>query len=383
MEIRRLRQVNLLLVNYEYPPVGGGAANASRYLAKGFLELGHGATVLTSSFRGLAGLRNEEGVRVCRVPSIRRKACQSNMAEMAAFLLSAFLHARGIAREGKIDGSIAFFTLPSGLVGWELKKALGIPYVISLRGGDVPGHVPGMALAHCVTAPARRMVLSEARAIAANSSSLAELSRKSDPYDVTVIPNGVDTDYFRPGPGKNGVFRILFVGRLHAEKNLPFIIGQLDRLSREIPLPFELHLAGDGPDRENVLSSMNGTAIRHRIFLHGWCDQETVRSLYGQADCVVNPSLYEGLSNSCLEAMACGLPVVASRVSGNSDLITHDDTGFLFDLHDPEQFRDAVRRLMESRETGRATGLRARSFVERNYSWKAAARRYIETFTGS
>jgi glycosyltransferase involved in cell wall biosynthesis len=305
------------------------------------------------------------------------------MAEMAVFLLSALVHAQGIARERKIDGTIAFFTLPSGIVGLRLKKALGIPYVISLRGGDVPGHVPQMGLAHRVTAPVRRMVLSEAQAIAANSSSLAGLSRKSDPFAVAVIPNGVDTGYFRPEFRKNNAFTILFVGRLHAEKNLPFLITQLDRLSRETALPFELHLAGDGPDRDNILAAMKASGIRDRIFLHGWCDQETVRRLYGQTDCVVNPSLYEGLSNSCLEAMSCGLPVVASRVPGNNDLIAHGDTGFLFDLDNPDQFRDTVRRLMESPDMCSTTGQNARSFVEKSYSWKAAALRYIESFPES
>ena len=94
----------------------------------------------------------------------------------------------------------------------------GIPYVVSIRGGDVPGCEKKLKILHATLQPIRRMVLSSSKAIVANSKDLADKSEEADPYRVKIIPNGIDIEYFRPGSrlvsaNNNQPLGLLFVGR--------------------------------------------------------------------------------------------------------------------------------------------------------------------------
>jgi glycosyltransferase involved in cell wall biosynthesis len=153
--------VRILLVNYELTPLGGGAANATMFIARALTHLGHQVSVLTTAFGDLAGPRVEDGVRVHRVRARRAAADRSNPREMASFVRASLRPARHIARECAIEAVIVFFSIPSGPVGWFLDWALGLPYVVSLRGGDVLGLVP--ELGRVCSLPARTLREGRAR----------------------------------------------------------------------------------------------------------------------------------------------------------------------------------------------------------------------------
>ena len=318
--------MKILLVNYELTPLGGSAANATMFIARALTHLGHKANVLTTAFGDLAGPRVEDGIRVCRVRARRAVADRSNPREMASFVRASLRPARHIARERGIEGVIVFFSIPCGPVAWFLDWSHGLPYVVSLRGGDVPGLVPELDRVHRLIKPIWRAVLRRARAIIANSDSLARLSEKTDPFPVGVIPNGVDTDYFHArGPGERAdgdVLRILFVG-LTAQKNLPPVLEALARLRRGLVREVVLYIVGDGPLRREGDEMSRGLGLARAISWHGWLPKEQVATLYRRASCFVNPSLYEGMPNTVLEAMASGLPVIASNVGGNDALVRH------------------------------------------------------------
>ncbi|MCI0654906.1 MAG: glycosyltransferase, partial [Methylococcaceae bacterium] len=164
--------MNLLLINYEYPPVGAGAANATWYMARELAALGHTPTVLTARFHELNGWSEEDGVRVYRCAALRGRRDRSSLIEMASFLLSAFLVLPRIARRSQAQGVIVFFSFPSGPLAWWAHRRWKIPYVVSLRGGDVPGAEPGLARMHRLRAPLRRRLLREARRVVATSEGL-------------------------------------------------------------------------------------------------------------------------------------------------------------------------------------------------------------------
>jgi glycosyltransferase involved in cell wall biosynthesis len=370
--------MNILFINYEYPPIGGGAAQASKYLGEALVGMGHHVAVLTSSHKDLQGLAVENGVWVYRIRSHRPYAYRAGMPEMISFMLAGTLAAGNIARRTKAEGAIAFFTIPGGPIACMLKIMMSLPYVISLRGGDVPGHVPGISGMHTMTAPLRRAILNASHGIVANSLSLAQKSFEADPYPVSVIPNGVDTEFFRPRPRQDTPFRILYAGRLHPEKNLSFLLDQLELFSRDERIPFELHIAGEGPGEADLRAHADSLSIRHRVVWHGWCGRDDLRTLYQEAACLVNSSFYEGMSNVILEAMASGIPVVASSVPGNTDLIDHGKTGILFALDDPSSLRSSLKALAENHAYAEALGRNARAFVEREHTWGEAARRYLE-----
>ena len=374
--------MKVLLVNYEYPPLGGGAANATWFMARALVGLGHQPTVLTSAFQNLPCYCIDEGVRVYRTKTLRRARDRSNPPEMASFLATALLSVLRIANAQGIEGVITFFTIPSGPVGLYLNRRLALPYIVSLRGGDVPGLVPGLNRIHSLLKPLRRLVLRRAGAVVANSASLAGLSQNADPVPVRVIPNGVDTIFFRPAsnddePANADVFRILFVGRLPPDKNVGLLLEAVADLRGIGRKGFSLDIVGDGPARKELERVASGLGLSDCVRWHGWRCKEEVAALYRRADCFVNPSLYEGMPNTILEAMASGLPVIASSVGGNDDLVTSGETGFLFDLSRPSVFREQLAALMDDHALRKAMGVRGREIVLSEYSWRSVAERYV------
>lgn len=372
--------MKFLLVNHEYPPVGAGAATATHALGRHLSALGHAVAVLTSGYDNLPRLTTEENVIVYRIRCIRKRIDRSSIMEMLSFLVAALCSLPRILREERPNALIIFFSLPSGPIGLAGRIFAGLPYVVSLRGGDVPGLVPELKSIHRILIPIRRFVLKRASAIVANSKGLQKLAEAADPFPVRVIPNGVDTDFFRPAikgelPQR---LRILFVGRFQNQKNLSFLLQETARLAKNT---VELHLAGDGPEREQLERLAAKLRIADAITWHGWLSHSNLLRVYQSADCLVNPSLYEGMPNVVLEAMACGLPAIASNVPGNNELILNGETGFLFDLHnDYVGFTTLLNRLRDV-DLRRGMGESARARAVELFSWRTVATRYVDLFS--
>jgi len=375
--------VNILLVNYEYPPVGGGAANATQCLGREFHKLGHSVDVLTSGLCGMAGVSVDEGLRVHRLPIDRAHADRATQWEMVSFLWRSRQAITRLQREHHFEAAIAFFTIPSGPAVLRLNRADRVPYVISLRGGDVPGHVPGLGGMHRLTRSLRRAVLHEAAAIVANSDGLAATSRAADPFPVRVIPNGVDSVLFHPAadaehPRAGRRLRLLFVGRVHKEKNLGTVLRQLAALPPEARECFELLVAGDGAQQPELKMLAVRTGLSDQVRWLGWQPKDAVPALYRSADALVNPSQYEGMPNAVLEAMASGLPILASDVPGNRSAVRSGENGILFPLDSPDQLGAALARFATDPSWGRAMGQAGRRRVEAEFSWLRTAQSYLE-----
>ena len=372
--------MKLLLINYEFPPVGGGAANATSFLARELAASGHAVTVLTTAFGSLHGTSTESGFQVVRVRTGRRRAGSSNPFEMFSFLVAALIPALRLARRQRFDASIAFFAIPSGPVAALLRLVFGIPYIVSQRGGDVPGGFPEIDAVHRLIAPLRRAVLRRATAIVANSPSLAQLSTVADPFPVEIISNGVDPEVFAPDPAKTAPdteFRILYVGRLHSQKNVAALVASAVALSALPGPPVVLEIVGDGPERGALEKLFERSGATLALRWQGWLAKQDVVSCYQRAHVVVNPAFYEAMPNTVLEAMACAVAVVASRVGGNEDLVIEGETGFFFDPTAPEQLTAALQRLRLDPALRRELGTRGRQRVVASFSWSSVAAQYL------
>jgi glycosyltransferase involved in cell wall biosynthesis len=375
--------MKFLLINYELPPIGGGAGNATWEIAKAFVTLGHEAHIITTAFGDRTMPTVIEGIRIHPIPAVRRKPDRSNVLEMAMYVGSALRRSPAIVRSQNIEAVIVFFTLPCGLIAYRLKKKLGIPYVISMQGGDVPNFVPSLNLIHCMLTPFRRNILSGALAAVANSPGLRNLSLRSDPFDIKVVPNGIDVVFFSPQDADSitaGPFKILFAGRFHDQKNLPMLMRAIGYLSRKLNGKIELHLVGDGPQKHALERLAAALEISEKTFWHGWVDKLRLRDLYRTTDCFVNPSTIEGMPNTVLEAMACGKPVVASDVAGNQDLVVHGTTGFLFTVNNDTALTTHLLTLIHDRALVKQLGANARERAVGSFSWKQTAQAYCNFF---
>lgn len=335
--------MTILLINYEYPPIGAGAANATRHIAKALVELGHKAVVLTAGFRDAVGHTIEDGgVDVYRLPSRRASVSQSNPREMMSFVWHAWRALDRVVRTHKPDAAFIFFSIPCGLLGPTLKGRYGIPYTILLRGGDVPGMEPHLNTVHTLLRPVRRRILRGAQAVIANSKGLAEASMSADPIPVSVVPNGVDTDFFRP-PAKrpDAPFTFLFVGRFQSQKNLPVVIDAFADAFAGTDV--RLRLVGDGPQRTELEEQVARRGIASQVTFVPWLDKSGLLNEYQSAHCLINYSLYEGMPNVVLEAMACGLPAILSDIMGHEELGGGNLAIQLVACEDAEGLRAAMR----------------------------------------
>ncbi len=173
--------MKILLLNSEYPPIGGGAGNASSNIPRVLAQRGQDVLVLTSRWDGLPFEEMRVGVKVVRLPVLRRKMDRSNALEQISFIFGASFRTFGLIRQFKPDVTLAFFGLPSGAVALLLKKLYRIPYVVSLRGGDVPGFRPyDFRIYHKMAAPFLHLIWRNAFSIIANSKGLRDLALAFD-----------------------------------------------------------------------------------------------------------------------------------------------------------------------------------------------------------
>jgi len=377
--------MNLLLINYEYPPIGAGAANATYNIAKNLVAVGHSTTILTTGYKSLQGWAEEDGVRVYRCSLQRKYKDRSDLWEMLCFLILSAIKLKNIAKEQKIEGVIIFFSFPCGPLGLLCWYLCQVPYIISLRGSDVPGSEASLNFLHWLLTPLRRWIFRKSFQIVANSEGLKKLSEEADPFSVKVIPNGVDTAFFSPPQSQRDAkdpFQFLFVGRLQLQKNINIILNQIAELKKETNFPFLLHLVGGGEQKEELLRQAEKLGVSQQLIWHGWVDKDSLVSIYHQVDCLLNPSLGEGMPNAVLEAMACGLPIIASQVPGNNELVEHGETGFLVNLEAPEKFREVMKAYMECPEKAYQMGGEAQKKVESQFSWEKTANAYLNLFGG-
>jgi glycosyltransferase involved in cell wall biosynthesis len=379
------QMANFLLINYEYPPIGGGAASAARNIALALREHGHSVAVLTSAFEELCGNSNENGIEVVRIPVGRKERHQASLLQMARFVMGANRIVLKVASSYSVDRVIGFFSIPSGIVAWWLNRRSKVPYVISLRGGDVPGTEPSLRLWYWMLAPLRRRVLRDAISVTAPASGLQELSEKCDRIPVSVIPNGINTSFYRPGKQRDMTEIVLLsVGRLHPQKS-PIRILEIVRTIRETGgLPARAVVIGDGPERSRVEQYVREHQLSAVVRFTGWLDREEVALAYRSATFLVQLSTYEGLSNVILEALASGLPVVASRIPGNLDLVLDQENGLLFSIDEScEVIAAEIVRLWKSPARWQRMSDAARMSVTAKYDWQVIAASYERLFGDS
>jgi len=369
--------MRILIINSEYPPIGGGAGNASANLASELIALGQEVTVLTAHFEGLPLDTQQDGLRVLRVKSLRKYIDRSGAMEQVAFLLAGSLKTLSLVKAWRPDVVVAFFGIPSGVIAWLVEKLTGIPYLVSLRGGDVPGFRPeDFAFFHRLVGPLLHWVWRKAHAVVANSAGLKSLAHKYDPHvTIQVIPNGVDAHQFQPSASRNWDSpRLLLVGRLVYQKGIDILFQALGALTH---LKWQLSIVGDGPKRVELESLAMQLGISDRIEFEGWLAGADLAKAYQSANLFVFPSRQEGMPNAVLEAMASGLAVVASEIAGNEELVLHGETGLLVPPVDVDALKNAIETLLPDAVFQEKMGAAGRQRVEKNYTWAQVAERYL------
>lgn len=366
--------MKILVLNYEYPPLGGGAAPVAQQLCELYASHGHDVTVLTMGYKGLpAREMTSTGVYIIRVPAWRKNQATCETHEMLSYVVSALPGLVRMLRSGHYDIIHTHFVVPTGLLAYLATRIANIPYVITAHGSDIPGYNNDrFTFEHRFMTPMLRHIAKRAACVTAPSMFLKGLMEKNlGITGVKYIPNGIFPERFSPGVKEN---KILMAGRLLPRKGFQHVLEAMKGLDTE----FEVHIAGDGPLRE-TLEEIART-LETKVVFHGWVPQnsELLNHLFATASIFCMPSSKENASIALLEAMASEMAVVTSNVSGCPETV--GDTGRVVNPGDVEALQSVLRELTQNDAIRVQLGKSARARVEEYFDWHRIGVQYLELF---
>jgi glycosyltransferase involved in cell wall biosynthesis len=334
--------VKILLLCYEYPPVGGGGGRVAAQVAARLVTRGHQVRVVTAGMRHLPRREVREKVEILRPASFRRREDTCTVPEMALYVLTNVWTAVREARQWRPDILHAHFAVPTGPVAFIASLLTGIPYVLTVHLGDVPGGVPAQT-DHLfrLVGPLVSPVWHRAETVTAVSRFVAGLAAKAYGVKPIVVPNGVPLVATSTVPIHSGT-RILMVGRLSIQKN-PLLAIQALALVGE--MDWSLDVIGDGPLRPEMEALARSEGIDDRVTVHGWQSEAQVAARMATSDILLLTSLQEGFPMVAIEALQWGLAIVSSRIGGMLDIVEECRNGFLCELA-AAAFAERLRQLL-------------------------------------
>lgn len=188
-----INQMRILMLNYEFPPLGGGASPVSYEIAKGYVTLEHKVDVVTMGYKGLPKFEIVEGINVYRVPCIRSKKEICHPHEMLSYVFSAKLFLRKHMKTHKYDINHTHFIIPTGLVSLWLKKKYDLKYIITSHGSDVLGYNKRFNKLYPLLKRPWKKIIKEAKVVVTPSKFLqGEIKKITNEGKFAVIPNGID-----------------------------------------------------------------------------------------------------------------------------------------------------------------------------------------------
>jgi glycosyltransferase involved in cell wall biosynthesis len=387
--------MRVLILNYEYPPLGGGAGVATQALARGLAARGVMVDVITAGPRDECesevlwdGHAPEEGLlTVYRVKSSRSGVHEAGMGGAFSYLRTALPLVRARMRRERYDIVHLFFSLPTGAMLPFL--SLGdTPVIVSLRGSDVPGYDSchrTLGRVHTMLRPLTRWIWRRADRVVAVCESLGRLALRTDPgLRYSVIPNGVDLARFRPSARARSrhpkKVRCLAVARLVERKGIGDLIQAIAALERG---RYELEIVGSGPDERQLKALAHRLGVSREVIFAGSVDRAMIPARYRDADIFALASWEEAFGNVFAEALASGLPIVGSTVGGIPELVEHGKNGFLVPPREPMALAAAIRLLADNPGLRADIGRWNRAQAEANLSWARATTRYLSVYNGA
>ncbi|MSO44294.1 MAG: glycosyltransferase family 4 protein [Thermoleophilia bacterium] len=388
-----MRGLNILMLSHMYPspvnPTGGIFVHEQ---VKAIRDRGHAVRVVSpkgwvppglarwAAYRDVTPEDQVEGVTVHYPRKITLPRGRLGHRNADAFLLGVRRTIERIHREWPIDVIHAHMMVPDGWAAARVGGRIGVPTVGTAHRADVldipaQGARSRMQVAEAIRSLDAVVTVSRAIGDAANS-----LARPKRP--ITVVPNGADAAIFMPrdpraarrhlGLPEDGAM-ISFVGKLVPRKGVSDLIEAMGLLAQRGGVVPHLVMAGIGELRVGLEARASALGVADRITYLGKVAHEDVGWVMSAGDVFVLPSLSEGLPTVVCEAMACGLPVVATAVDGTPEIVDDPHTGLLVPPCDPEGLATALTRILDDdglRATMSAEALRRSATT---YTWAANA----------
>lgn len=366
------RGVAFVACGWDFP---GGMEGQARRLAEALAARGVPVSYLTTSpSRDGRALREVQGnLTLYRLPVLAPLDWATTLGLLEVTALSILAR-----RKEELDAIYAVHYEP-GAIASRVGEALGLPVVVKLACSGPYGDAHGL-----LDGPDRDRQLQGLRRVTRLVAITEEIAREAKdllgvaPEKVVRLSNGVDLGRFqaRTAPPE-GPPRVLFLGRLGEQKRVDLLLEAMALVRRRLPRA-ELDVAGDGPLLQALQVQAERLGLRRAARFLGRV--EDVRPLFAAAHALALPSRVEGMSNAILEAMASGVPVVATRVAGTSELVGDEVEGLLVPPDDAEALAAALLRVLESPELSGALGAAGRRRVEAEHDLERVVEAHARLF---
>jgi len=378
--------MRIIVVNYEYPPIGGGGGMVTRDILEQMAQMGHSVTIITSHFSGLKKQETLNGVKIIRVPVLfRDQMAVANIVSMLTYLPSSVVEALFKLKGNQFDVINTHFAVPSGPTGYILSKLFRLPNVLSIHGGDIydpskrlsPHHTP--LISNTV-----RAILKTADRVVAQSSDTKNNAYQYYKVDrsIDVIPLGINKPVFEPMIRSQfnldlDDFVFCTIGRLIKRKNIDDILMVFSEMKNSHK--FKFVIIGEGPEHNHIKELISRLNLAGKVILAGNVSDEEKFQLLDLSDCYVSSAIHEGFGLVFLEAMESGLPVICYNRGGHNDFLVDRKTGFVVDLGDRKKFVEKVLELMNDSDLRSRISAYNRGLVQ-NYYISACAEKYLSLF---
>lgn len=370
--------MRILMLNYEYPPLGGGASNATYYLLNELSQFDDITVdlITSSATNEFEEEKNSGSVHIYKLPVGKKNLHYWTQKEIISYSRQAYKNIKKMKEQTEYDLIHAFFGIPCGAIAYRFRKES--PYIVSLRGSDVPGFNDRFSFQYIFLKPFIRRVWRNAAAVIANSGGLKELALKTDrAAKIGVIYNGVNIkDFTQRDNRENENIVILTVARLIKRKGI-------DDLIRAVPAIVKAHrnievkIIGEGNMGAELKALAEKLDVSEYIEFLGYIPHNEISNYYSASDIFVLPSRNEGMSNTVLEAMASGLPVITTDTGGTRELI--DGNGIIVPSEDSDAISNAVLNLINDHKLRENMGMKSREIAE-SMSWKNIAEKYYKLY---
>lgn len=370
--------MKILFFNYEYPPLGGGAGNATFYLLKEYAKIPDiEIDLITSSVDGFRVEKIAPNVTIHYLDiSKKGNLHYQSIKDLLVYSFKLYFYGRRLIRKNKYDLCHAFFGVPCGFIAMKLK----VPYIVSLRGSDVPFYNERFYyLDKFIFKRLSRKVWKKSRAVVSLSNDLIEIAREtSKKQPISVIYNGINIDEFFPDAEtlkKETTFNILFVGRLIERKGLNYLLEAFINISNKHQNA-RLLVAGDGPLRDFYAKYVRDMKIEDRVSFLGRVEHSEIAEIYRKCHVFVLPSLNEALGNVTQEALASGLPLITTR-TGAAELM--DGNGYIINKRSSAEIEESLEALISNEDLRSQMSAKSRKLAE-EMSWENTASKYYELY---
>ena len=260
--------MNVLVLNYEYPPIGGGGGAVTKELCSKIVENGNNVTVVTMSYKDLSCEEVDCGIKIVRVKCWRRKKRVCYPWEQLTYCINAYRYIENNIDLKNIDFVHCHFIIPTGIVALGLKKKYNLKYIITAHGSDVIGHNKNrFKLLYKVVKPIWQKILKNANVITAPSQFLIdEIQENYSGGNIRLIPNGINVSEYRIDTKKKN---IITLSRLQKSKGIQDLIEACIKLDLN---GWIVEILGDGPYRKTLELMVKKNNLQNSVIFHGHID---------------------------------------------------------------------------------------------------------------